>query len=214
MLIAGLVIAAGQAGSETSDNVSLPDTGSQNASDLLGGRFPSQAYGSNPIVVATDTGKLTDSKYSERDQVGGEQLEEDTTRASGREPVEHRRRQCTQQGQEDRLHLGVARRRLGRPHRGRGERGARRGRSCQERRPAGRRGRLPRPGAVQAEHRRQRQDRDRGGGDHPAAGVRLGRGDGASHRHRRARPALWPQRHHAARPRHRRPYDGAHRSRP
>ena len=65
VLIAGLVIAAGQAGSETSDNVSLPDTGSQSASDLLSGRFPSQAYGSNPIVVASDNEKLTDSKYSD-----------------------------------------------------------------------------------------------------------------------------------------------------
>ena len=64
VLIVAIVVAAGQAGSETSDNVSLPGTGSQNASDLLSGRFPSQAYGNNPIVVATDTGKLTDSKYS------------------------------------------------------------------------------------------------------------------------------------------------------
>ena len=63
-LIVGVVVAAEAGGSETSDNVSLPGTGSQNASDLLSGRFPSQAYGNNPIVVATDTGKLTDSKYS------------------------------------------------------------------------------------------------------------------------------------------------------
>jgi putative drug exporter of the RND superfamily len=64
VLIVALAVAAGQAGSETSDNVSLPNTGSQNASDLLSGRFPSQAYGNNPIVVATDSGKLTDSKLS------------------------------------------------------------------------------------------------------------------------------------------------------
>ena len=64
VLIVAIVVAAGQAGSETSNNVSLPGTGSQNASDLLSGRFPSQAYGNNPIVIATDSGKLTDSKYS------------------------------------------------------------------------------------------------------------------------------------------------------
>ena len=64
VLIVAIVVAAAQAGSETSDNVSLPGTGSQNASDLLSGRFPSQAYGNNPIVVATDSGKLTDSKFS------------------------------------------------------------------------------------------------------------------------------------------------------
>jgi putative drug exporter of the RND superfamily len=64
VLIVGVAVAASSAGSETSDNVSLPGTGSQNASDLLSGRFPSQAYGNNPIVVATNSGKLTDSKYS------------------------------------------------------------------------------------------------------------------------------------------------------
>jgi putative drug exporter of the RND superfamily len=64
VLIVGLVVAAEGTGSETTDNVTLPSTGSQDASDLLSGRFPSQAYGSNPLVVATDTGKLTDSKYS------------------------------------------------------------------------------------------------------------------------------------------------------
>ncbi len=58
------MIAASQAGSETTNNVTLPGTGSQSATDLLSDRFPSQAYGSNPLVVATDSGKLTDSKYS------------------------------------------------------------------------------------------------------------------------------------------------------
>jgi putative drug exporter of the RND superfamily len=65
VLVAALVIFAGQAGSETNNNLTLPDTGSQNATDLLSDRFPSQAYGSNPIVVATDTGELTDKKYSD-----------------------------------------------------------------------------------------------------------------------------------------------------
>jgi RND superfamily putative drug exporter len=64
VLVVGLVIAAGQAGSDTTNNVTLPGTGSQSATDLLGDRFPGQAYGSNPIVVATESGKLTDSKYS------------------------------------------------------------------------------------------------------------------------------------------------------
>jgi putative drug exporter of the RND superfamily len=64
VLIVALVFAAGQAGSRTTNNVTLPGTGSQDATDLLSERFPSQAYGSNPLVVATDSGKLTDSKYS------------------------------------------------------------------------------------------------------------------------------------------------------
>jgi putative drug exporter of the RND superfamily len=64
VLIVALVVAAGRAGSETTNNVTLPGTGSQDATDLLTARFPSQAYGTNPLVVATDSGKLTDSKYS------------------------------------------------------------------------------------------------------------------------------------------------------
>jgi RND superfamily putative drug exporter len=64
VLVVALVIAARDAGSETTNNVTLPGTGSQSATDLLSGRFPSQAYGSNPLVIATDSGKLTDSKYS------------------------------------------------------------------------------------------------------------------------------------------------------
>jgi putative drug exporter of the RND superfamily len=64
VLVVALVVVAGQAGSETTNNVTLPGTGSQSATDLLSGRFPSQAYGTNPLVVATDSGKLTDSKYS------------------------------------------------------------------------------------------------------------------------------------------------------
>jgi putative drug exporter of the RND superfamily len=64
VLVLALVIAAQGAGSQTTNNVSLPGAGSQSATDLLSDRFPSQAYGSNPLVVATDSGKLTNSKYS------------------------------------------------------------------------------------------------------------------------------------------------------
>ena len=58
VLVVALVISARQAGSDTTNNVTLPGTGSQSATDLLSGRFPSQAYGSNPLVVASDNGAL------------------------------------------------------------------------------------------------------------------------------------------------------------
>ena len=64
VLIVGLVISARTAGSDTTNNVTLPGTGSQDATNLLSARFPTQAYGTNPLVMATDSGKLTDSKYS------------------------------------------------------------------------------------------------------------------------------------------------------
>jgi RND superfamily putative drug exporter len=64
VMVLALVVVAREAGSETTNNVTLPGAGSQSATDLLSDRFPSQAYGTNPLVVATDTGKLTNSKYS------------------------------------------------------------------------------------------------------------------------------------------------------
>jgi putative drug exporter of the RND superfamily len=63
VLIVGLIVAANQAGSETTNNLSLPGTNSQHASDTLSSGLPSQANGTNPLVLATDKGKLTDSKH-------------------------------------------------------------------------------------------------------------------------------------------------------
>src|SRR4029079_485389 len=64
VMIVALVISAREAGSDQTNTVTLPGTGSQSATALLSNRFPTQAYGTNPLVVATDSGKLTDSKYS------------------------------------------------------------------------------------------------------------------------------------------------------
>lgn len=47
-------------GANTSNNLELPGTDSQAASDLLAERFPPQQNGSNPIVFRTQTGKVTD----------------------------------------------------------------------------------------------------------------------------------------------------------
>ena len=51
-------------GDNTSDNLTLPGTGSQRATDTLSKSFPDQANGSSPIVLHVTSGKLTDSKYS------------------------------------------------------------------------------------------------------------------------------------------------------
>jgi RND superfamily putative drug exporter len=51
-------------GDNTNDNLKLPGTDSQRATDALGKSFPDQANGSNPIVLHVKSGKLTDSKYS------------------------------------------------------------------------------------------------------------------------------------------------------
>jgi uncharacterized membrane protein YdfJ with MMPL/SSD domain len=47
-------------GGNTSNNLELPGTDSQEASDLLAERFPPQQNGANPIVFRTHTGKVTD----------------------------------------------------------------------------------------------------------------------------------------------------------
>jgi len=43
------------------DNLSLPGRDSQQASDLVDAKFPSQANGSNPVLFKAKQGKITDS---------------------------------------------------------------------------------------------------------------------------------------------------------
>ena len=55
---------ARSAGTDVNDNVTLPGTGSQDATDLLSERFPSQANGTNPVVLTAPKGEtITASKY-------------------------------------------------------------------------------------------------------------------------------------------------------
>jgi RND superfamily putative drug exporter len=59
-----LVAASHRLGDNTNDNLSLPGTDSQRATDVLRASFPDQANGTSPIVLRAPTGKLTDAKYS------------------------------------------------------------------------------------------------------------------------------------------------------
>ncbi len=59
-----LVGVSHQLGDNTSDNLTLPGTGSQQATDSLSRSFPDQANGSSPIVLHVSHGKLTDAKYA------------------------------------------------------------------------------------------------------------------------------------------------------
>ena len=56
-VVAGLVVAYGP---ETSNDLALPGTESQQVQDLLTERFPPQQNGANPIVFHVEDGKLTD----------------------------------------------------------------------------------------------------------------------------------------------------------
>jgi putative drug exporter of the RND superfamily len=59
-----LVAVSHTLGDNTNDNLSLPGTDSQQATDLLSKSFPDQANGTSPIVLHAKSGQLTDSKYS------------------------------------------------------------------------------------------------------------------------------------------------------
>jgi RND superfamily putative drug exporter len=53
-----LALGSRAAGEQTSDNLTLPGTGSTNAQNLLKDRLPQQAYGTNPIVLESSKGRL------------------------------------------------------------------------------------------------------------------------------------------------------------
>ena len=61
VLVAVLIALAHGFGSNTSNNLDLPGTDSQAATDLLEARFPPQQNGSSPVVFRTATGKVTDA---------------------------------------------------------------------------------------------------------------------------------------------------------
>jgi RND superfamily putative drug exporter len=66
VIVAALVVFAVHVGSQTTDNLTLPGTGSQKATNLLNQRFPAQANGTNPMVMEAPQGaKLTDKQYAD-----------------------------------------------------------------------------------------------------------------------------------------------------
>ncbi len=65
LVLAIALVAIGQAsGSKTSENLTLPGSGSTVATELLEENLPEQAYGSNPLVMEATSGKLTESRYA------------------------------------------------------------------------------------------------------------------------------------------------------
>jgi RND superfamily putative drug exporter len=60
--VIAVALVANAAGEKTSDNLTLPGTGSTKAQDLLSNHLPTQANGTNPVVMKAESGKITDSK--------------------------------------------------------------------------------------------------------------------------------------------------------
>jgi putative drug exporter of the RND superfamily len=65
VIAAIVLIVAGQAsGDKTNDNLTLPGTGSTQATELMEEKLPEQAYGSNPLAFESKAGPLTQPKYA------------------------------------------------------------------------------------------------------------------------------------------------------
>ena len=65
-VFAVLAVWARSAGPDVNDNLTLPGSDSQAATELLEQRFPSQANGTNPVVLRAPGGaKITDATYKE-----------------------------------------------------------------------------------------------------------------------------------------------------
>ena len=65
LVAVGTVVDSSSPGSEANNNVSLPGTDNQTASDVLAANFPKIQYSTNPIVLKAKSGKLTDSRYQQ-----------------------------------------------------------------------------------------------------------------------------------------------------
>ncbi|MBS1884074.1 MAG: MMPL family transporter [Actinobacteria bacterium] len=83
------LVAIGQAsGSKTSENLTLPGTGSTLATELLEENLPKQAYGSNPLVLEAPAGaKLTESKYAKAVEETAKNLEKQPDVNSAMSPL-------------------------------------------------------------------------------------------------------------------------------
>ncbi len=64
LVAAALIISAGKAaGPDTYNDLSLPGTGSQDATNLLTKEFPPEQNGSSPVVFSIESGNLTNEPY-------------------------------------------------------------------------------------------------------------------------------------------------------
>src|SRR3954466_7381453 len=64
LVLIATVLLANHFGRNTSNDLTLPGTGSTNAQNLLDAHLPKQANGTNPVVMEAPNGKLTSSANS------------------------------------------------------------------------------------------------------------------------------------------------------
>ena len=185
VVVLALVLWAKHVGSETSDNLTLPGSSSQQATDLLTSRFPVQANGTNPVVMKAPAGaKLKDKKYADAVGATVDSLRKDPAVASATSPLSAAGKNLLSKDgrigyislvlhdspselSEDEAHRIIG---SEQPARDAGMQVATGGYLGQK--------------VSKPEHREQRGGRAERGDDHPADHVRDRGGDGAADHHR------------------------------
>ena len=79
-------VASGLGGDQYADDLSLPGTDSQRATDIVDKSFPSQANGSNPVVFKARQGTVTDSQNEQQIEKALSRLRSDPGVASADDP--------------------------------------------------------------------------------------------------------------------------------
>ncbi len=87
LAVIALVVVSHRLGENTNDNLSLPGTDSQRATDALASSFPDQANGSSPIVLHASSGALTEAKNAEAIEKSAKQIAKEPNVASVVSPL-------------------------------------------------------------------------------------------------------------------------------
>ncbi len=93
-----LIVISHRLGENTNDNLSLPGTDSQRATDTLAKSFPDQANGTSPIVLHASAGKLTEAKYADAVDQAADGRREGPARRLGDQPAHAPGRLRAEQG--------------------------------------------------------------------------------------------------------------------
>ena len=117
VLAIGVTLIVGRVGADTDNNLALPGTGSQAATDLLEAGFPPQQNGSNPIIFHVRDGKVTDAANKTAITDSAEAIKKIPYVDSVTSPFDQGGGAQLSKDEQDRVHLGAARHRLERPHR-------------------------------------------------------------------------------------------------
>ena len=202
LVFAVLAIWGRALGPNVNDNLTLPGTDSHAATDLLEQRFPSQANGTNPVMLRAPQGeKISAAKYKQPIDDTVSALKKDPAIRSAKSPLSSKESDLLSKDQTIgyiALNLRPSPSELtagyGEPDRRAGGPGAQGG-------PRGRFRWLPGPEGLQARDALERGDRARDGGDRAAGHVRHGGRDGAADLHGDRRARLRALDHHADQPR-------------